>query len=187
MSTISGYAICYESGVRGQELEASLESFLAICDEVLVIDCNPEGDPDGSSKRLRDFAAQQQRLQVIGHPVDPGAELAAYELFCVAPTIARRAAKGNALLAFELDDFADLERRDELHSLAAKLPFESPGIAGYALPRASYCGRDDLIDAQDAIAPCLTRNDPLFAHDLPRTQRRFDDHGQLRCSQDFAP
>lgn len=183
--SISGYTICYESQTRGQELERSLESFLAVCDTVVVVDCNPAGDPNGT--RLREFAAAHERVTVLEHPVDAASPDAAIEFFCTAPTLARRACDGDAILAFELDDFADIDRRDELHSLAGRLELESAAIDGFVLPRADYCGVGARIDGESCMALSLTRNDPFFVHDVPRNMRRFDDTGRLRCTQDFGP
>lgn len=181
MSNISGYSTCFEASARGQDIELSLESFLAVCDEVIVVDCNDPNGSDDSSARLRAYAEQQSRLRIVDAPVVGETAAAAYALAFTAPGIARAECTGATLLQFELDQVADTDRIDELRALATRLEFEDPRVGGYALPYASYCDGVEIIDAARPSRECLTRNDPRFVHDIPRAYRRFDEDGSIRA------
>ncbi len=179
MQTISGYTICFDAAARGVEVDLSLRSFLAVCDEVVVVDCNEGESEDG--QRLRALAQSEARLRIVHEPVDVDSKSVALELLFARPTRARQECSSATVLSFELGDIAPVGRRDALHDLAESLEFEEGGIDAYALPRAVHDADLLVTDASFASTPpCLSRNDPLFVHDLARARRRFDEAAALR-------
>ncbi|MCA8968475.1 MAG: hypothetical protein KDC95_01775 [Planctomycetes bacterium] len=178
MHKISGYTICFDANARGVDLEASIRSFLQVCDEVVVVDCNADGNEGGDS--LRALSNSESRLRIVHEPIDRDSPSAAFDLMFARPTRARQECNGTAVLNFDLGDFADADHRDDLRALADRLEFEEAHVGAYALPRAVHAADPRTCDASLGSSICLSRNDPFYVHDLQRSWRRFQAEGTLR-------
>jgi len=171
--SLSGYTTTLNCIRHNYPWEASIQSMLGFCDEVVVVD---GGSDDGTWKKLLQWAEEEAKLKVHlvdrdwAHPrfaVFDGAQKAAARAHCVSDMCWQQ----------DADEVVHEKDAQKIFELARNFPGTVDIIS---LPVIEYWGGSEKVRID--VNPWkwrLTRNKPHITHGIPRELRRHDYVGDL--------
>jgi len=179
---ISGYTTIRNAKQMDYPFEATIESLLDFCDEVVVLDSSDQ--EDGTLDILSEMADKEPRIQ-LSHADIPwdAPNHGIYDGLTKA--MAREMCTGDYLFQIDCDEVAAPGLREKLEELSKSLTPETPLLA---LPVVEYWGGMEKIRVD--VNPWkwrFSRNDPRITHGIPNTHRWHKDgllyarHGTDGC------
>lgn len=185
--TVSGYTTAYNAKVQEYPLRQSIESMLAFCDEVCVVD---GGSTDGTWSMLSQMAVGHQVMNPDGtvtqrlkikqvprdwtskrHPVFDGLQKAEARAMCTK----------EFCWQMDADEIVHEDDAPRIAELCRSIP---KGVDILALPVIEYWGGADKVRLD--VQPWkwrLSRNLPNITHGIPRELRRTDAEGNAYAAE----
>jgi len=171
--SISGYTTSLNCIRHRYPWEASIQSMLGFCDEVIVVD---GGSDDGTWEKLTDWAEEEPKLRV--HLVKRDWNHTRFAVFDGMQKAAARAhCTGDMCWQLDADEVVHETDTQKIFELARNFPAPVDIIS---LPVIEYWGGSEKVRVD--VNPWkwrLTRNKPHITHGIPRDLRRHDSTGDL--------
>ena len=171
--SLSGYTTTLNCIKHNYPWEASIQSMLGFCDEVVVVD---GGSEDGTWDKLIQWAEEEPKLKV--HLVDRNWDDPRFAVFDGAQKAAARAlCSSDMCWQQDADEVVHEDDSQKIFELARNFPSTIDIIS---LPVIEYWGSSDKVRID--VNPWkwrLTRNKPHITHGIPRELRRHDCTGAL--------
>ena len=170
---LSGYTTTLNCIDQNYPFEASIQSMLGFCDEVVVVD---GGSSDGTWKLLEEWAKKEERLKPFrnerdwSHPrfaVFDGEQKAYARSKCV----------GQFCWQQDSDEIVHEKDYEKIHELLKAFPSQVDIIC---LPVVEFWGGEEKIRMD--VNPWkwrLTKNKPHVTHGIPKQFRKYDDDDNL--------
>jgi glycosyltransferase involved in cell wall biosynthesis len=173
---ISGYTTTKDCVSQDYPFIASIQSMLAFCDEVVVVD---GGSTDGTWEKLDDWAKTEDKLNIYKikrdwdhprHAVFDGEQKAE----------ARKRCTSEFLWQMDSDEIVHEDDQQKIIDLCRNFPSHAVLVS---LPVIEYWGGASKVRMD--INPWkwrLSRNEPYITHGIPAELRKYDDDGNLYAS-----
>ncbi len=170
---LSGYTTTKNVISSDYPWEASIQSLLAFCDEVVVVD---GGSTDGTWEALESLAMVEEKLRIYQFKRDWD-----HYRFAVfdgqQKAVARSLCKGDWCWQMDIDEVVHENDYDKVKKLARQIP---KSVKLVCLPVIDYWGKEDKVRVD--VNPWkwrLSRNDTHITHDIPAQHRRYDENGNV--------
>ena len=175
--TVSGYVTAYNCIDQKYPFRQCIESMLAFCDEVCVVD---GGSTDGTFVHLRTWAQHEPKLKVKQvkrdwtskrHPVFDGMQKAEARAMC------------SKEFCWQMDS-DEVVHEDDAAKVTKMCRAFVPGADVVALPVIEYWGGPDKVRMD--VQPWkwrLSRNLPHITHGIPQELRRVDKDGNFYAAE----
>lgn len=174
--TLSGYTTVRNANRMQYPWQATVNSMLGFCHEVIVVD---GGSDDDTWQELQSMAAAQEdgRLKVYQHAVSNDHPSFAYETDGKLKATARSYCSGDFCWQMDADEVVHESDYGKVHQLMRSFPIHSDIVS---LPVIEYWGSDKKVRMD--INPWkwrLSRNKDNITQGIPSELRRWDDGGNI--------
>jgi glycosyltransferase involved in cell wall biosynthesis len=170
---LSGYTTTKNVISSDYPWEASIQSLLDFCDEVVVVD---GGSNDGTWESLESWAAREKKLRIYQFKRDWD-----HYRFAIfdgqQKAVARSLCTGDWCWQMDIDEVVHENDYEKVKKLARQIP---KSVKLVCLPVIDYWGKNDKVRVD--VNPWkwrLSRNDTHITHDIPAQHRRYDENGNV--------
>ena len=172
--TVSGYTTTYDCDKSGYPWRESIDSLLAFCDEVVVVDA---GSSDGTWEWLQQWSEEEPRLVVHQHLVDWDSPDWAPQSDGWQKARARDLCTMEFCWQQDVDEVVPAGSKEKIVNLCRHFP---KAVDIVDLPVVEYWGSKDKVRVD--INPWkwrLSRNKPHITHGIPRSLRQEREDGTV--------
>jgi len=170
---LSGYTTTKNVISSDYPWEASIQSLLGFCDEVVVVD---GGSDDGTWEALEKWSEKEVKLRV--YQVKRDWDNYRFAVFDgQQKAVARSLCKGDWCWQMDIDEVVHENDYEKVKKLARQIP---KSVKLVCLPVIDYWGKEDKVRVD--VNPWkwrLSRNRPYITHGIPASLRLFDEEGRL--------
>ena len=170
--TISGYTTVLNANRMGYPWEATIQSMLGFCDEVIVVDA---GSDDGTWEDLQEIATFDDRLKPTQKVIDKDHPSFAYETDGKLKAYARSLCVGDYCWQMDADEVVHEDDFNKVHQVLRAFP---KYVDIVSLPVIEYWGSPKKVRMD--INPWkwrLSRNSPHVTQGIPAELLKTDDDG----------
>jgi len=171
--SVSGYTTTFNCVKQNYPFEASINSLLGFCDEVVVVD---GGSDDGTWEKLKTLSEENENLVI--HQESRDWDHPRFAVFDgMQKALARSLCTKNYCWQQDSDEIVHEDDYDKIKSLVKNFP---KNIELIALPVIEYWGGPDKVRLD--INPWkwrVSRNLPHITHGIPANLRKHDAEGNL--------
>ena len=171
--SLSGYTTTKNVIKNDYPWEASIQSLLDFCDEVVVVD---GGSDDGTWEELEKWSDREEKLRV--YQVKRDWDNYRFAVFDgQQKSVARSLCKGDWCWQMDVDEVVHENDYEKIKKIARQVPKPAKLIC---LPVIDYWGKNDKVRVD--VNPWkwrLSRNDTHITHDIPAAHRRYDTEGNV--------
>ena len=174
--TLSGYTTVRNANRMQYPWQATVNSMLGFCHEVVVVD---GGSDDDTWEELQSMAAAQEdgRLKIYQHSIPNDHPSFAYETDGKLKASARSYCTGDFCWQMDADEVVHENDYQKVHQLMRSFPIHSDIVS---LPVIEYWGSDRKVRMD--VNPWkwrLSRNKENITQGIPAELRRWDDDGNI--------
>ena len=170
---LSGYTTTKNVIESDYPWQASIQSLLGFCDEVVVVD---GGSDDGTWEALQYLAESEEKLKVYQVKRDwNDYRFAVFD--GQQKAVARSLCKGDWCWQMDIDEVVHENDYEKVKKLARQIP---KSVKIVCLPVIDYWGKEDKVRVD--VNPWkwrLSRNDTHITHDIPAQHRAYDEKGNV--------
>ena len=171
--SLSGYTTTKNVIQSDYPWQASIQSMLCFCDEVVVVD---GGSNDGTWQELESWSKKEPRLKV--YQVKRDWDDYRFAIFDgQQKAVARSLCKGEWCWQMDIDEVVHEADYEKVKKLARQIP---KSVKLVCLPVIDYWGKNSKVRID--VNPWkwrLSRNDTHITHDIPAQHRRYDQNGNV--------
>lgn len=181
---ISAYTTTRNCNYQHYPWKESIQSFLDICDEVIVEDSSDLNGGDETWEDLIEWSHKEPKLKIHHTERDYSSEDAG-TFDGKQKALARSLCSVDAgfLCQFDVDELVREEDKNKWKNLFNNIP---KNIDMLVLPVLELFGKEKLRVDVNPWKMRITRNLPWITHGIPASLRSFRENGTLYCNQKFA-
>lgn len=169
--TISGYTTTLNCLEMRYPVEASINSLLGFCDEVIVVD---SGSSDGTQEFIERLSSKDSRVKLFVEPVDFSHPRWAVHNDGYLKAKARDKCSGTYCWQMDVDEIVAAQGYEKINKLA---PVTDDGTV-LMLPMVEFWGGFERARADFlSFKLRLSKNDPRVTHGIPEALRLYDESG----------